>query len=86
MIQTPSKLKRATKAQAPGVREAAVEAIIGILAEEDNLPPIREVISRFKSRLLQLPDDVSDHVAIKAVKLLTRLVKLDELPHSEVRL
>lgn len=63
--------------QAPVVREAAVDALIGVLGENDNLAAMAEFIERFTARFLELPGDVDDAVAVKGV---SRLLHLKEKP------
>ena len=49
------------------VREAAVEALLGLYAEQDNLAPLHEFTERFKGRYCELPNDISDAVAVQGV-------------------
>ena len=49
------------------MREAAVEALLGLYSEPNNLAPLHEFTERFKSRYCELPNDISDPVAVQGV-------------------
>lgn len=49
------------------VREAAVDALLALYSNAENRGIMREFTERFRSRFLELPNDVDDSVAVKGV-------------------
>lgn len=49
------------------VREAALDALLALYSNAENRGTMREFTERFKSRFLEIPNDVDDSVAVKGV-------------------
>ncbi|KAL3143333.1 hypothetical protein ABBQ38_002169 [Trebouxia sp. C0009 RCD-2024] len=69
----------------PMVRDTAVTSLLELYSDEDNVEPMHELTTRFAPRFAQLIHDVDEGVAVKGVQLLTVLVRLEEVPLSQVR-
>ncbi|KAK9814838.1 hypothetical protein WJX72_012382 [[Myrmecia] bisecta] len=67
------------------VRETAVNALLELYSNRDHVSPLHEFTDRFKSRYAELIRDKDEHVAVKGVRLLTMMVKLEEIPHGQVK-
>jgi hypothetical protein len=50
------------------VREAALDALLTLYKNADNLVSMHEFSERFKDRFLELANDVDDDVAVKGVR------------------
>jgi len=70
--------------RAASVRCAALQALLGVFAAEENRSAMHEFVARFKQRFLEMMDDVDDGVVALALDLLARLVELGELGPEEV--
>ena len=70
--------------QAAIVREAALEALLALYKDADNLVAMHEFTERFKHRFLELPNDIDDRVAVRGVQLVTLLVKANAIQASQV--
>lgn len=53
--------------QAAVVREAALDALLALYSTEENQITMHEFTERFRSRFLELPNDIDDSVAVKGV-------------------
>ena len=51
------------------VREAAVDALATLYDNEDNVLPLHEFVTRFRTRIGELIYDVDDSVAVKGVRI-----------------
>ncbi|GMH33633.1 hypothetical protein BSKO_01467 [Bryopsis sp. KO-2023] len=71
--------------RAPVVRLAAVKALLNLYEDDDNALPLHEFTVRFNTRMCELVDDIDDDVAVQGVKILTKLVRAEELPFEAVR-
>ena len=55
------------KSQDALVREAAVDALLALYSQEENISALHGFTERFKGRFAELTNDVSDAVAVKGV-------------------
>ena len=51
------------------VREAAVDALVALYNNEDNVLPLHEFVTRFRARIGELIYDIDDSVAVKGVRV-----------------
>ena len=54
--------------QAAVVREAALDALLVLYSNDENRSTMHDFTERFRSRFLEIPNDVDDSVAVKGVK------------------
>ena len=76
-------VKHTLGVQAAIVREAALEALLALYKDADNLMSMHEFTERFKHRFLELPNDIDDRVAVRGVQLVTLLVKANAMQASQ---
>lgn len=67
------------------VRETALSALLDAYAAGENLSPLHGFTTRFQSRFAELVYDRSEAVAVKGIKLVTLLVKAEEMPQDQAR-
>jgi hypothetical protein len=67
------------------VRETALDALLEIYSNEENVSPLHGFTGRFQHRFAELVYDVDEAVAVKGVRLITQLVQAEEMPPDEVR-
>ncbi len=62
----------------------ALDALLEIYSNEENVSPLHGFTGRFQHRFAELVYDVDEAVAVKGVRLVTQLVQAEEMPQDEV--
>jgi cohesin complex subunit SA-1/2 len=57
------------------VRQTAVIALRNLYEVEDNIASLELFTQRFSGRMLELAEDIDEHVAVEAVKLIKELLR-----------
>lgn len=66
------------------VRLEAVKTLILLFDKADNIMFLKDFTERFKDRMCMLVNDINEEVATTSVKLVTKLVKANELSTDAV--
>jgi len=66
------------------VRDTALSALLDAYETEENQSPLHGFTTRFQARFAELVYDKSEMVAVKGIRLVTLLVKAEEMPQDQV--